>query len=200
MAIMRHRPEQREPFPGGVSAQEVTEFAGVSCEVVRSKVRIARLELKEDRLRVVAPPRFKVRPFLEKHRGWIERNADAARACREASKALPRIPRSPAAFRRLVEEMAVRLTREQGTTFARLFFRDMKTRWASCTNARNLTFNLRMRELPEELIEYVVFHEITHLVHRRHNRLFRNRIKRRYPDYKEKDQLLDTYWYAVGTR
>ena len=48
--------------------------------------------------------------------------------------------------------------------------REMKTRWGSCNPAKGyINLNLKLIEKPTECIEYVVFHELAHLVHADHS-------------------------------
>jgi len=76
-------------------------------------------------------------------------------------------------------------------------FRQMKKRWGSCDSEGNLKFNTRLRYLPEDLIDYVVFHELAHLLEFAHNRDFWQIIRLKFPDYKKKDQELSIYWFAI---
>ena len=51
--------------------------------------------------------------------------------------------------------------------------------------------------LPEYLIEYVIFHEIVHLIEMRHSKRFRQIISIRYKDYKKIDRQLYAYWLKI---
>jgi predicted metal-dependent hydrolase len=73
----------------------------------------------------------------------------------------------------------------------------MKSRWGSCSSDGNLNFNIYLKYLPQTLIEYIVFHETTHLIEMSHNKKFWNIISTEYPDYKEKEDELFIYWLRV---
>lgn len=63
-----------------------------------------------------------------------------------------------------VEEMAACL----GEPFSRISVRDTRSRWGSCTPSGNLSFSWRLVMAPEEILDYVVAHEVSHLRHLNH--------------------------------
>ena len=73
----------------------------------------------------------------------------------------------------------------------------MKSKWASCSIKKNLTFNTLLRYLPNFLIKYVVFHEITHLKEKKHNERFWKIIKKEFKDYQKKEKELLIYWFLI---
>ena len=87
----------------------------------------------------------------------------------------------------------------------------MKTRWASIRFANRssminlrsegpvtLTFNRNMQNLPEYLIEYIVFHEILHLFEKKHSKKFREIVKKRYKNFKQIENDLSAYWIKIS--
>lgn len=54
----------------------------------------------------------------------------------------------------------------------RIFIRYAKTRWGSCSSLGNISLNGYLDFLPDDLFEYVLFHELTHLDHMNHSRAF----------------------------
>ena len=70
--------------------------------------------------------------------------------------------------------------------------RDLGFRWGSCGCEGNVLISWRTIQLPPKMIEYVVGHELVHLLHRNHDRDFWNRLGRVIPDYEERKE-----WLAV---
>ncbi|XQY92416.1 M48 family metallopeptidase [Metabacillus sp. HB246100] len=67
---------------------------------------------------------------------------------------------------------------------------DSKTTWGTCDSKRQLTFNWRLAMAPMEVIDYVVVHEMCHLLHLNHDRSFWRLVGKIMPDYKEKEKWL----------
>lgn len=56
-----------------------------------------------------------------------------------------------------------------------------KTRWGSCTHSKDLYFNSRLAMLPSDVVEYIVVHELCHLVRMDHSRAFWNEVEAALP-------------------
>jgi predicted metal-dependent hydrolase len=67
---------------------------------------------------------------------------------------------------------------------------DSKTTWGTCDSRQQLTFNWRLAMAPREVIDYVVVHEMCHMVHLNHDRSFWRLVGKIMPDYKEKENWL----------
>lgn len=63
--------------------------------------------------------------------------------------------------------------------------KDQKTRWGSCSSKHNLNYNYRLVMAPEKVIEYVVIHELCHLIQMNHSREFWNEVERVQPEYRQ---------------
>ncbi len=73
----------------------------------------------------------------------------------------------------------------------RIKIRDMKTRWGSCNHNKSyINLNLELIKKPKECIEYVVLHELTHLIHPNHSKEFYNYLTLHMPDWKIRKELL----------
>lgn len=67
---------------------------------------------------------------------------------------------------------------------------DSKTTWGTCDSKRQLTFNWKLAMAPQEVIDYVVVHEMCHMVHLNHDRSFWRLVGSIIPDYKEQERWL----------
>ena len=90
------------------------------------------------------------------------------------------------------------LFRKYGVEKPSLRIRDMETRWGSCLAKKGIiTLNRRLIEAPGNCIEYVVMHELCHLIHPNHSKHFYAFLTMLMPDWKERKQYLDkteAYW------
>ncbi len=64
-------------------------------------------------------------------------------------------------------------------------FRKMKSRWGSCSSLRVITFNSELIKVKKELIDYVVVHELAHLVHMNHSKNFHALVDKYISNSKE---------------
>lgn len=71
-------------------------------------------------------------------------------------------------------------------------FRKMKRRWGSCSSQKVLTFNTQLMKVKKELIDYVVVHELAHLVHMNHSKKFHDLIEEYLPLSKAYQKELKT--------
>jgi predicted metal-dependent hydrolase len=67
---------------------------------------------------------------------------------------------------------------------------DSKTTWGTCDSKLQLTFNWKLAMAPLEVIDYVVVHEMCHMVHLNHDRSFWRLVGKIIPDYNEKENWL----------
>ena len=67
--------------------------------------------------------------------------------------------------------------------FDRVTIREQRTRWGSCSARHNLNFNWKLIMAPEPAMEYVVIHELCHLLQLNHSERFWSLVKARMPDY-----------------
>lgn len=62
--------------------------------------------------------------------------------------------------------------------------------WGSCDSNKKITFNYRLAMAPIEIIDYVIVHELCHLIHMNHDRSFWRRVGSILPDYKKREEFL----------
>lgn len=75
---------------------------------------------------------------------------------------------------------------------ANIRIREMKTRWGSCNPAKGyINLNSELIKKPTVCIEYVVFHELAHLVYMDHNKKFYNYLTLFMPDWKKRKKKLE---------
>lgn len=79
-----------------------------------------------------------------------------------------------------------------GVTVATWGVRKMKTKWGSCNRqAKRIWFNLDLAKKPPECLEYILVHELVHLVERHHNEQFKAHMDKLLPDWRERKNLLN---------
>ena len=71
--------------------------------------------------------------------------------------------------------------------------RRMKSRWGSCTEAGKITLNLKLIQVPKHYIDYVIVHELSHLIEHNHGSAFYSLMNRIMPDWEERRDKLNTF-------
>jgi predicted metal-dependent hydrolase len=77
-----------------------------------------------------------------------------------------------------------------GTSYSRLTIRGQRTRWASCSRTGAMSFNWRLLLAPEEVLDYVIWHEVCHLRVMDHSPQFWRLVSSRIPGYRDQVRWL----------
>lgn len=160
-------------------------------------IRYPRLEFRTGELVLVLPKGEDPEEILKRHKKWVADKIMRIEECRKASKTKDLVQRDDQDFQGLILEYIVRISQENKVTINGVIFRSLKTKWASISPKKNLTFNTMMSFLPDRLIEYIVFHEIAHLKHKHHNTDFWKMISGRFKNYQDLEEDLFIYWFKL---
>jgi predicted metal-dependent hydrolase len=84
-----------------------------------------------------------------------------------------------------------------GVTYSRLTMRNQRSRWGSCSSSGALSFNWRLVLAPHDVLDYVVVHEVCHLVELHHGPAFWRLVEKRRPAYAESKRWLDDHGWEI---
>jgi predicted metal-dependent hydrolase len=171
----------------------------VEYEIIHRKVKYARLELKLDKLRLILPLNYnKHEEIIKNHEKWIYNKFNRIKIVqKEAEKRELNTIRTDKEFKDIVLAYISKLIKELNVNINKVYFKRMKTRWGSCSSKKNININIYMMHLPSYLIEYVVYHELAHLIEMGHNKKFWKIISDKYPNYKDMENELLIYWHLI---
>lgn len=161
---------------------------GVPVEVVRKRVRRIAIHVGADGKVVLTVPRWwatlrEGEAFFRSKLRWVKKARDEALKRPQPAK-VPvteaELEALKATLAALQDEWTARL-REPGVSWK---LRKMSTLWGSCHfRKRVITYNTELALAPRELVEYVVVHELTHLVAHDHGPEFYRHMDARLPDW-----------------
>jgi predicted metal-dependent hydrolase len=95
--------------------------------------------------------------------------------------------------RAIVHERLEHFNQHYNLKYKKVFIRNTRTRWGTCSTLGNLSFNYRIVRLPSALQDYIVVHELCHLAHMNHSAAFWARVAEVMPDWKARRKALQKY-------
>ena len=140
-----------------------------------------------------------LKAFVENHRSWILEKTEVMAEREEKRKSTPAPP--PELLSK-TDRMKIQLKigkrvrhycEIMGVTVGYVTVKNQKTRWGSCSAKGNVNFNYQLAFLPDELLDYVVIHELAHRRHMNHSRAFWAEVEKYCPDYLERREQLKEY-------
>ena len=94
---------------------------------------------------------------------------------------------------RVLQSVVERCEKKSGTHANEFIIKNMKTRWGTCNNdKRRIWINLQLAKKPMECLEYVVIHELVHLLEKNHTHRFHALVEEFCPTWREAKKLLIT--------
>ena len=87
--------------------------------------------------------------------------------------------------KRVIMERLAHIADQYNLTYNRVFIRDQKTLWGSCSSERNLSFNWRLIQAPLDIIDYIIAHELAHTEILRHTEAFWAKVGSLYPQHRQ---------------
>lgn len=93
----------------------------------------------------------------------------------------------------LIPQRVTYYAQKHGFSFQRIFIKNIKSRWGSCSAQNNLNFSLHLMRLPDHLIDYVVLHELCHTIEKNHSKNYWNLLESICPKAKQFRKELRDY-------
>ena len=140
------------------------------------------ISIKASRGVRVAVPRgvsFKqAREFVSQKKAWIQKHmAEIRQMESQGETTSPAVVDREEAKKWLTGRLH-HLAEKHGFTFNKVSIRDQRTRWGSCSHKHNISLNVKLVLLPEELVDYVILHELVHTRVHDHSRRFWTELDR----------------------
>ena len=88
--------------------------------------------------------------------------------------------------KRVLTALTAETAKRMGVTYASVSVTSARGRWGSCTGKDDIHYSFRLLYAPQEVIEYVVVHELSHVRHKNHSKNFWNEVARYEPNWKNK--------------
>ena len=83
----------------------------------------------------------------------------------------------------LISRKIAVFSKQLGVNYNKVTVKTVRTRWGSCSRLGNLSFNWKLITVPEEVVDYVIIHELCHLKRMDHSSSFWRLVQKYSPDY-----------------
>jgi len=93
-------------------------------------------------------------------------------------------------LKKIIEEKIYKINQVYDFKFKNISISSAKTNWGSCSGNNNLHFTYKLMLCPEQIIDYLVVHELVHTIIKNHSKAYWRNVKMIYPYYKECERWL----------
>ena len=100
---------------------------------------------------------------------------------------------------RIIADRLPMLASRFNVKYNKVSIKNQKSRWASCSKKGNMYFNLLLAAAPSNVIDYVMIHELMHLIEFDHSHQFWQLVKEADPGYKEHREWLANYSLVINS-
>lgn len=166
-------------------------------EIIYSSRKTLAIQITPDgSVKVRAPkrcPKSTIECFLNEKESWILKHVNKAMQNPPVMKNLLSVQernRYIKIARDIFTQKTAYYASILNVTYGRITIREQKTRWGSCSSEGNLNFNWRLIFAPEEVLDYIVVHELAHRREMNHSQAFYAIVKSILPDYKKSQKWL----------
>lgn len=163
---------------------------------VRSNRKTTAIQINEKGDIIVRSPysvsRRKVEQMLREKQDWIEKHQKTIKERENSRREITEQERREG-IERAKQILPARIqyyAKIMGVTYGRITLREQKTRWGSCSSKGNLNFNWKLALMPDEILDYVVVHELAHRMEMNHSDKFWKIVENVLPDYRERRKWL----------
>ena len=179
-------------------------------KVIRSKRKTAAIQVMAQGNVVVRVPMLMddadIMEMVRRNADWIRRQKKRLESKRqleekEVIKLTDREKKMLAdKAKNVFKEKVSRAAKKMQVSYGRVTIRMQKTRWGSCSYEGNLNFNCLLMLAPEEVQDYVVFHELCHRKQMNHSKEFWSEVEKVCPDYKKQKKWLKDHGDEIMRR
>ncbi len=164
-------------------------------KIVYSDRRTISICVKNSEITVRAPRRTteeRIAQVVREHIGWINKQLEKQRAKRikDADLTPEQIKEIKRNAKIVLKQKVEHFSKIMGLKYGRITVTSADTRFGSCSSKGNIAFSWKLMLYPEEAVDYVVVHELAHLLEMNHSPAFYAIVASVFPDYKARRALL----------
>ncbi len=132
--------------------------------------------------------------FAHLKTGWIKKHLERMASIEKRAIALEESrPIDRAKAKKYLVNRLDELCEQNGFKYNKVFVKNQKTRWGSCSEKNNINLNMNLVRLPSQLIDYVILHELVHTRIKDHSNRFWDELDKFVEGAKGLDKKLRQY-------
>ncbi len=163
--------------------------------IIRSNRKTICVEISKDlKITVRAPLKMQsesIQRFINDKKGWIDKTLKKMRdkKIEKEKNALPKLSDKELKEMcdlslKIIPVKTERYAKIINVTYRKITIRNQRTRWGSCTANGNLNFNCLLMLCPEQVVDYIIIHELCHRKFMDHSKYFWQEVAKYCPNYK----------------
>ena len=172
-------------------------------KIIRSKRKTLALEITSDASLIIRAPKlmpvFLIKKFVKKKENWISKKQKLIEVRNSEIKTFgPKKQISKTQARQIIAPRVQYYASILKFKYQNIKITSAQKRWGSCSVQNNLNFPQRLALAPQEIIDYVVVHELCHIKHKNHSKNFWSEVEKLMPNYKKHRKWLKNKGYLIS--
>ena len=171
----------------------------MNIEIIKSNRKTLAIEIKKDLRVIVRTPLLlsdrEIQKMIDEKSEWIEKTLEKVKMRNAQQKSMPKFT---AEEMRILADNALEIIPKRveyyakimGVSYGKITIRNQVSRFGSCSSKGNLNFNCLLMLCPDEVLDYVVVHELCHLREMNHSKNFWSEVSHFCPEYKQQKAWL----------
>lgn len=168
-------------------------------KLIRSRRKTLALEIARDGALIIRAPlpasMEYISKFIKQKNAWIAQKQAINRqkwqmAASLGKKSRAEIDQLRSQAEQMIPARAGYFAYLLGLKHGHVRITNAKTRWGACSRNGNLSFSWRLAMAPARVVDYVIIHELIHILEHNHSRRYWAKVRAAYPEYKNCKQWL----------
>ncbi|MGM0453007.1 MAG: M48 family metallopeptidase [Thermodesulfobacteriota bacterium] len=135
--------------------------------------------------------------FARSKSRWIKKHLARIEVVAEEVDRINAEPIDRKAAREIIVKRLNELSGRHDLPYNKVFVKNQKTRWGSCSMKNNINLNMNLVRLPRVLMDYAIMHELVHTLIKDHSTHYWDTLEQYLPDARQLDRKLNRYWMIL---
>ena len=166
----------------------------IEYDIVKSNAKNIYIQVKEGKVYLKVPKRVNEKyahEFIKKKAKWVCEKIKETNERKLKEESIDITDKDVERLEKIVMKQISKYSKLLNVKPNKVRIRDIKYAWGSCSSNKNITINKKLAVKDEKVIEYVVLHEMSHIIYMNHSKDFWNLVSKYMPNYNYYRNRLD---------